>query len=1128
METAVATSAKKPFVSPWAHAPGTPISEAWETHSGPVYSGPCDASPKLTPIRKVILKLSPRPPTEEPQKKINSKKSHLRETSSELPVVVSDVPLDIEQQLAKITNDYSSNGDSIQISRAIESLEPEFMKEIVAVREWLKSTGVDILKSSTCPTLKLSVARSLAMFLCNTSDYAGFSRPIELLFDFCALNCTPVSRCSKLVRYFSSALMNAPLDDALIMRLCTALSQALNSKDTQVDKPGIIKIMVSIPTHEAQEFFRHEILSAKAAEDQDYSYDALAFCLQHQHELMKKLECVDELAVKGALGSFSEDILKRLTASPAQAISVFSRILKGMPVALQKPGCFIGAVVAKHLLQLSIMILASDKIRLDVAARVSLVDAITCLCAFVRKTQPTKTETVCMHLPEEFPPSQEKIVVKSFANLYETTIASGAFVESSYLGIISDFLDSSLNNCLVILVRLASESQLQLKIKALRSLLTILQPNDPFVAKAGFIPFIISKLSDNSVSVRDICLEILGKCQNLEDQLALVKHLIPLLRDGSSNVQKRVIRMMREFLSIPLEIELEASIVANLMTVVKIEDDQISAMALKALKEQWLSKILQRSNDRQEIAQFVSLVVRIIRETPVHSDSIQVFFSKCTVDKDVPSATLRLLCCGTVDVLFENLISSIEKGSKDSVQFVLKAISVFVGQEQEYLVSHLRLLFELSKSDDMVTVDYALRLMKLAISGVDRAVVLQLQDCEQHLVSLILKGSEPVVKGAVDFFASYCRHIKGHMDVFESLCQRFCTFLESKKTVDLPPELVSPVCRALFTLGCLRKCQLEQIEALSNDEEKLLQLFFFYFNSSTSIVKFYAAQSIAFAITAAPKIALQQDIVQLVKVALQSTTTRTPFLEAFETLLQKPTETQKVSFDTSMQSSDINVSATLIQIFVLDIVETVFSCPQKEIQSTCLRILSSSLTLGLCHPHQVIPSIVSLTAVVDQEISSKAREAFESIIETHSSFLFSNYSNIVRGMYKVRKLAERSSAGGMSLENGQESLVAPLYEALRSKKAKRNDLTDVLLQEFQEASEKEYSRFILENIAWLPFKTLEEISGLFGQISEIALSSSSDILENQASQPSELDLSKAIGILTLRGFLATAYSLNNE
>lgn len=1123
---AVMTSTKKPTLPAWTKAPGTPVSEAWETTSGPVLRN----TPLATPIRKIVLKLNPNNQSSTPTT------IRLPQAGTpKCPVQVkapTERGLDIEQKLARFENSLASHADQNVLVSCLSDMMLEFAQDSVAVKEWVCNQTSKHLASEIPVTVKSGIIGLIFTHYSAVIDWTGYSKSISTSVEFL---CKNLAACTQQLGVVCSVIDKLAIDDSVLLRLCGLLLELIPSCS---NTPAISSLLGTIAScnHECREFLLNDILSMKSAED---IWDASLLGCIIQTKLLKGGFHITELTVKNELGPITENLYGQISKSGAVGVNVLARLVKGLAMAIDSPECLSAVVMAKYMGQFAVMVLFSAELsNVDNSARQVICDALT---SFTQSLRAKERQAIPGEVSLEYfynlslSLKERSEIASSYSTLMgleDSREATALPVTSAHGRLSAKYLSPLIQSLVLAHLRLASDPNHQIRVKAMRGLVSLLNDGDDFIRSEGFDNFIASKIEDASVTIRDLSLELLSKCFTMDQivQLGLVDLIKTRLFDSSTLVRKRAVRFYRDLLPSELGADLLAEIVSGLLRCADDDDSSISQLAKKTLKDGWIIKMTASMHERQSAVQFVALIIKVIRLLGAESGKLQLFFNTCAEDPALCEGVSQLATL-TVDILFESLIESVESSGWETVRFILNAIDIFVGDKHGYLTSHIRLLYELTKSNEMAIVEFSLKLMRIAVVGADRSALMQLTGCQQHLAMLILKGSEPVVRNAVDLLYCYSDRVEETSGTLGALWDRFFNFLKSNCKTAVTPSFVSAVCRGLFSLSCLAKCNLVASDGDNTPLTSAIDLFVKYFQCPNTTVSYYALQAIASLFPDCPRLAFEGTISAAFFKALESERMDLALvvLRAFINLIGKqPASSPQVSFESSMAHSEVSLTASILQKYIGSM-KNIALRPNKECQLLSLKVLSFALFNGLCHPHQVLPTIVALSTSPIPEVLLRARDIVRSAAETHSSFLFSDYTGILRTMFDLHSQFDEYH-GYYDDGFGSESLLSTLYSEVRLKRAKRNDFLAIALQEFGEACKNEnddYAIFIVETMSTLPIKTSEEVAYLLAKVHDMAMVISGSIVD-ECENPVPADITKGMLLLKFRGYLAETFSFSLE
>ncbi|KAF9984672.1 Sister chromatid cohesion protein 2 [Modicella reniformis] len=159
----------------------------------------------------------------------------------------------------------------------------------------------------------------------------------------------------------------------------------------------------------------------------------------------------------------------------------------------------------------------------------------------------------------------------------------------------------------------------------------------------------------------------------------------------------------------------------------------------------------------------------------------------------------------------------------------------------------------------------------------------------------------------------------------------------------------------------------------------------------------------------------------------------------------------------------------------------------RGIQTVAVDVISQVTLQALVHPVLCMPVIVALEASDDPSLGDRAFKIHQDLHQKYSSLIYSKSMECIRVMYNYQQDIHRghSDIQGYKVipETGNAAaLLNPFYSLVGDKRQARNALLLALVKVLDPdltASEAEidgnYCRFIAENIAYLEYRTMEEI-----------------------------------------------------
>ncbi|KAF9111311.1 Sister chromatid cohesion protein 2 [Mortierella sp. AM989] len=205
----------------------------------------------------------------------------------------------------------------------------------------------------------------------------------------------------------------------------------------------------------------------------------------------------------------------------------------------------------------------------------------------------------------------------------------------------------------------------------------------------------------------------------------------------------------------------------------------------------------------------------------------------------------------------------------------------------------------------------------------------------------------------------------------------------------------------------------------------------------------------------------------------------------------------------------------------------------KRLQAAAVDVITQVTQQALVHPMLCMPAIVALETSEDPSVSGKIFKIHRDLHQKHASLIYARSMECIRTMYIYQKTilhAEQDVLGfKINTDTGDAiSLLAPMYSLVGDKRQVRNSLLSALVKVLDvdlTVSEVEvdgiYSRFIAEILAYLEYKTMEEVLLVIFLLNRIIAGSGMSILQSITEmglfQRNSIDESIPKKIITRRG-----------
>ncbi|ORX43435.1 hypothetical protein BCR36DRAFT_373938 [Piromyces finnis] len=199
---------------------------------------------------------------------------------------------------------------------------------------------------------------------------------------------------------------------------------------------------------------------------------------------------------------------------------------------------------------------------------------------------------------------------------------------------------------------------------------------------------------------------------------------------------------------------------------------------------------------------------------------------------------------------------------------------------------------------------------------------------------------------------------------------------------------------------------------------------------------------------------------------------------------------------------DMGISSALMQQFLSEILECLFT-NEISLKTASFDVLYVILEQGLVHPLKCVPYVVAFETCSEKSLRDRAIKLHKSLTEKHASFIHSKNSICVYKTYEYQLMLfnndEKKIRGYRVYSNEYiEALLTPMFNIIRDKRNKRNEFLTNLVKacdQREKSFNRYYSRYIIENLATLEYKTQEEILLVIYRIQPILAEQGQSLLE---------------------------------
>ncbi|XP_068429605.1 nipped-B-like protein B isoform X2 [Clinocottus analis] len=669
------------------------------------------------------------------------------------------------------------------------------------------------------------------------------------------------------------------------------------------------------------------------------------------------------------------------------------------------------------------------------------------------------------------------------------------------------------------ILRVLGESAIAVRTKAMKCLSEVVAVDPSILARLDMQRGVHCRLMDNSTSVREAAVELLGRFVLSRPQLIEQYYdmLIERILDTGISVRKRVIKILRD---ICLEMP---------------DFHKITEMCVKMIR---------RVNDEEGIKKLVNETFQKIWFTPTPGHDTNAITRKILNITDVVSAC-KDSGYDWFEQLLQNLLKSEEQASykparKACIQLVDNLVEHILKYEESiadcedkgvnsgclvacfttlYLFSKIRaqlivkhamtmqpyLTTKCNTQNDFMVICNVAKILELGVPLIEHPSENFLTTLEEDLMKLIIKYGMTVVQHCVSCLGAVVNKVTHNYKFVWACFNRYYGALAKLKTQHQEDPNSSSLAankptllRSLFTVGALcRHFDFDQEEFKGTSKivikDKVLELLLYFTTHEDEEVQIKAITGLGFQFIMHPELMFVQDV----KVLYNNTLSDESTLVTLKIQVLKNLQTYLQEEDSRMQEADrgwknqskqedlkemgdisSGMSSSIMQIYLKQVLEAFFHS-QSTVRHFALSVIILTLSQGLIHPVQCVPYLIAMGTDPEPTMKNKADQQLVDIDKKYLGFIHMKAVAGLKMSYQVQQAIHGSKGGlirGFRPDDADASLCAHLYTLVRGNRQHRRAFLISLLNLFDDSSKTEVNRllFIADNLACFPYQTQEE------------------------------------------------------
>ncbi|XP_059830018.1 nipped-B-like protein isoform X2 [Hypanus sabinus] len=669
------------------------------------------------------------------------------------------------------------------------------------------------------------------------------------------------------------------------------------------------------------------------------------------------------------------------------------------------------------------------------------------------------------------------------------------------------------------ILRVLGESAIAVRTKAMKCLSEVVAVDPSILARLDMQRGVHGRLMDNSTSVREAAVELLGRFVLSRPQLTEQYYdmLIERILDTGISVRKRVIKILRD---ICIEQPTFSKVTEMCVRMIRRVNDEegIKKLVNETFQKLWFTPT--PSHDAEGMTRKILNVTDVVaacRDTG-YDWFEQLLQNLLKTEEDASYKPVKKACIQIVDNLVEHILKyeesladSDSKGmNTNCLVACLITLYLFSKIQPHLMVKHAMTLqpyltTKCNTQSDFLVICNVAKILELVVPLMEHPSETFLATIEEDLMKLILKHGMTVVQHCVSCLGAVVNRVTHNYKFVWACFNRYYGALTKLKAqhqedsnsttlVGNKPALL----RSLFTVGALcRHFDFDQEEFKGNTKviikEKVLELLLYFTKHEDEEVQTKAIIGLGFVFIQHPDLMFEQEVKNLYNNILRdkeaSIGLKIQILKNLQTYLQEEDcrmqqadkDWKKVAKQEDLKEmGDISsgMSSSIMQLYLKQVLEAFFHT-HSPVRHFALNVIALTLNQGLVHPVQCVPYLIAIGTDPESTMRNKSDQQLVEIDKKYTGFV---HMKAVAGMKMSYQLQQsihsevKEIIRGFRQEENVTALCSHLYCMIRGNRQHRRAFLIALLNLFDDSAKTEVNLllYIADNLACFPFQTQEE------------------------------------------------------
>uniref|UniRef100_A0A665V815 Nipped-B protein n=1 Tax=Echeneis naucrates TaxID=173247 RepID=A0A665V815_ECHNA len=669
------------------------------------------------------------------------------------------------------------------------------------------------------------------------------------------------------------------------------------------------------------------------------------------------------------------------------------------------------------------------------------------------------------------------------------------------------------------ILRVLGESAIAVRTKAMKCLSEVVAVDPSILARSDMQRGVHGRLMDNSTSVREAAVELLGKFVLSRPQLTEQYYdmLIERILDTGISVRKRVIKILRD---ICLEQPTFSKITEMCVRMIRRVNDEegIKKLVNETFQKLWFTPT--PAHDKETMTRKILNITDVVaacRDTG-YDWFEQLLQNLLKSEEDASYKPAKKACVQLVDNLVEHILkyeeslAGMHNKGVNSTRLVacITTLYLFSKIRAQLMVKHAMtmqpyLTTKCNTANDFMVICNVAKILELVVPLMEHPSETFLATIEEDLMKLIIKYGMTVVQHCVSCLGAVVNKVTHNYKFVWACFNRFYGALNKLKIQHQEdPNSATLVAnkpfllRSLFTVGALARhfdFDLEEFKGTNKVviKEKVLELLLYFTKHEDEEVKTKAIIGLGFLVIMHPSQMFVPEVKTLyngiladssssINLKIQILKNLQTYLQEEDTRMQEADrEWKKLSKQEDLKEmGDISsgMSSSIMQLYLKQVLEAFFHT-QSSVRHFALNVIALTLNQGLIHPVQCVPYLIAMGTDPEPSMRNKADQQLVEIDKKYTGFI---HMKAVAGMkmsYNLQQaidLSHKSIIRGFRQDETHSALCSHLFTMIRGNRQHRRAFLISLLNLFDDSAKTEVNMllFIADNLACFPYQSQEE------------------------------------------------------